>query len=232
MTKYSIEFDDSKKIVKVKQHDDIGSVLISSYGSMKEFTDSFAMNASMKTPIMSNAIQFAKTPDKLTVNMVFPAKRVEFKRQRYGHSLEKYDVYVPDIMMSVDMYPHKGTNRVSEVSMYCLQSKIVNPDTILYVPPFANVYQNCRICFGSVALPAYPVENIMGASAVYDWFFNNVANDDLYRPKDYKSEILNKQVHLGTHGDFLNYMNGLDEEKSREVYFSQETFGTYAKVML
>jgi len=107
---------------------------------------------------------------------------------------EILNVRYPGLMMAVTCrVKNDGTLEPRDSRLYATQGPIIRDTDQLYRFPFANVYEDGRICWGGVDWTR-GIRNLTQAGSLLDRFLSETMNDDLYHRGNRRNESLRDRL--------------------------------------
>lgn len=221
---FHIYLDENTGIVKMMQENQDGVKLFSSFATVQDFCNALAANAKIETPILpQSCFKYMSTQESMSVFLFYSGRKLDFSiHDRGAHGPEKINIYVPNTVIQARLsLPNESKTMMLQGAKIFFTDSIIPVEKMkMYKPPFPNVYADGQICFGSVHRGTYPSDNLMGIDSVYNMFFGNVANWDLYRGEKIGKTKYENPVEL------LREIEKMSPEETSKVYFSSEKFLT------
>lgn len=151
---------------------------------------------------------FAKSAGTIQLSCYYPEqkKKIKYQSSRYGEpvNITEFEIPFPNMVISHNLNKKDGFWMVSD-TRYMVTTKTPNqlpndfvqmnknPSLGLFLPPFTNVYNECRLCYGQNTMPSKFHNNLRGLDYYYQVLFESPFNNDLgikgVKPEFRKSDV-------------------------------------------
>lgn len=225
---YVIHLDEETGLSKIVRKTQQGKQLHASFSTIQDFCNAFTSNAKVSTPILPpSCFKYSSTSDGIQLFLFYPSREINFSIDSYNRESAVFKLKIPNTVIKACLStPIGGITRMIESFMYFTDSILPSAEMKLYKPTFPNIYDNCRICFGSVNFGNYNSNNLFGIDSLHSMFFNNNANTDLWGGRSMRGDNYNDPI------VFLRELSGLSQEDQTAVYFESHNFKTISSAIL
>ena len=218
---YTIYLDEITGLAKIMKPTDKGQQLYSSFSTIQDFCNAFASNVKVTTPIIPpSCFKYGSTNEGRSLFMFYPGREIDFRLQ-HGSNPRVYHITIPSTVIKVCLsQPKNDKVIIVNAFIYFTNALIPTDDMKLYKPPFPNIYEDCKICFGGVVKGEYNVHNLFGIDSVHSMFFDNEANGDLFRGAKING-VMHEYVE-----DYMTALASVPVEDQLKNYFTSDRFNT------